>query len=484
MDDYTTAEITRLANQMARSDFRAFAPRALRELYPDADLSWHHDAMAHLGEDIAQGDVRFAMVNLPPRTFKSQIFSVLLPAYLLGQNPKAKIICVSYGRDLADSLATTTLKLMETAWYRRVFPGTQLERRAVARLRTTAGGQRIATSIQGGVTGLGGNYIIVDDPLRADDAESDSVRNSTNDWIASTLFSRLDDPKSGAMIIVAQRLHQDDPCGRLLGQSDQWSLLSIPATATCRAVYNLGFGSRHIARPGELMHPVRLAQAELDALRFNLGERRFQAQYHQEPVPADGVFFKARWLLGDDDAILPRPGDRIIQSWDVASKTGDGNDYSVCVTAIQRRSQVIVFDVFRQRLALPDLMKAVVAQARLHKPRKILIEDASAGTQLIQMLMAEQPRGIPLPIAMKAIQSKNDRAMIAATRAERGELVLPTAAPWLETFQAELLGFPMMRHDDQVDALAHLMAHTQAEPAVPRIHMDLLERHAPWGGAD
>lgn len=254
------AQITGLANEMARTDFRAFAPWALKELHPEADLNWIHDAMAHLGETIVDGEVRFAMVNLPPRTFKSQIFSVLLPAYILGRNPKAKIICVNYGRDLADSLAADTLKLMDTAWYRRLFPALTLAKRAVGHLRTFQGGQRIATSIQGGVTGMGGDYIIVDDPLRADDAESDAIRASTNDWIASTLFSRLDDPKSGSMIIVAQRLHQDEPVGRLLSQSDQWHVLSIPAQAAQDATYEVGFNARHIMRAGDLMHPARLGE--------------------------------------------------------------------------------------------------------------------------------------------------------------------------------------------------------------------------------
>lgn len=478
------AQITGLANEMARTDFRAFAPRALRELHPEADLNWIHDAMAHLGETIIDGQVRFAMVNLPPRTFKSQIFSVLLPAYILGHNPKAKIICVSYGRDLAESLAASTLKLMDTAWYRRLFPAVTLAKRAVGHLRTSQGGQRLATSIQGGVTGMGGDYIIVDDPLRADDAESDAIRASTNDWIASTLFSRLDDPTSGSMIIVAQRLHQDDPVGRLLSQSDQWHVLSIPAKAAQGAVYEVGFNARHVMRAGDLMHPARLGEAELKQLRFNLGERRFQAQYQQEPVPADGAFFKAPWLLRDVDALAPRSGDRIIQSWDVAGKAGADNDYSVCVTAIQRRSQIILIDVFRERLAFPDLLNAVAAQARRHKPHKILIEDASAGIQLIQMLRNDQPRGVPLPIAMKPIQSKQERAMIAVTRAERGELILPPTAPWAEIFVNELLAFPVGRYDDQVDALAYLMAHTDAEPAPPRLDVALLTRPSTFLSAE
>lgn len=454
------SERARLANAMMRRDFRAFCIRALLFLIPDVTMNWHHFAMMAVADDILQGQTRRAMINLSPRTLKSQIFSVVLPAYILGINPKAKIICVSYGRDLADGLSNGTRQIMESGWYKRVFPKTELSQRAAGRLRTTLGGTRMATSIDGGVTGLGGDYIIVDDPLQADDAESDAVRNSVNDWLASSLFSRLDDPRHGAMIMVAQRLHQDDPIGRFQSLSSAWTVLSIPVIADDRVVYDLGFGARHVSRPGDYMDERRLGRAELEALRDTLGERRFDAQYLQRPVPADGAYFKRKWIVFDQAATMSMPGDVVIQSWDVASKTGEANDYSVCITAIQRRSQVIVVDVLRKKLAFPELQKAVVAQALAFRPRKLLIEDASAGQQLIQMLRAEQPRHVPMPIAIKPIQSKLDRAIIAATRAERGELVLPERAPWLETLTSELMGFPMTRHDDQVDALAHLMTYT------------------------
>ena len=474
--DYLEAQTpenrVRLANTMMRRDFRPFCVRALRYLIPDVTLNWHHDAMMALADDILQGVTRRAMVNLSPRTLKSQIFSVVLPAYILGLNPKAKIICVSYGRDLADGLSNGTRRIMEADWYRRVFPKTELSQRAAGRLRTTVGGTRTSTSIDGGVTGLGGDYIIVDDPLQADDAESDAVRNNVNDWLASSLFSRLDDPRAGVMIMVAQRLHQDDPIGRFRSLSDSWSVLSIPVIADEVVTYDLGFNRTHTVRPGDYMDPSRLGPSELKALRETLGERRFEAQYQQRPVPADGAFFKRDWLRFDQGAVIPKPGDMVIQSWDVASKTGEGNDYSVCITAIQRRSQVIVIDVLRKKLAFPELQKAVVAQALMHRPRKLLIEDASAGQQLIQMLLAEQPRHVPLPIAIKPIQSKIDRALVAATRAERGELVLPEQAPWLETFTSELMGFPMTRHDDQVDAVSHLMAYTDQNRPMDAIELD------------
>ncbi len=455
-------ERRRFINQTYRSDFQCFAQRALLQLHGQVDWNWHHQAMADWAHGVADGDRRFSMVNLPPRTLKSEMFSAVLPAFLLGRDPGVKIICLSHSQDLAEKFALDTRRIMDSDWYREAFPRSQLTKRALADLRTSLGGSRLATSIGGGVTGRGGDFIILDDPMKADDAESDIIRNGVNDWLASTLFSRLDDPRNGAMVVVAQRLHQDDPCGRLQ-EGGGWDVLSIPAIATSEQVFDIGRGRRHVYREGDLLHPERLSAGHLTSLRLAMGERKFEAQYQQSPVPADGSFFKREWLRFDDSILVRRPGDKVVQSWDVAAKTGESNDYSVCITAVVRRSQVLVIDVYRKRLAFPDLLKAVVDQARLHRPAKLLIEDASAGQQLIQMMEAEQPRGLPLPIRIKPLQSKLDRASIATARVERGELMLPQRAPWLDPFVNELMAFPAGRHDDQVDALAHLLAHTQRD---------------------
>lgn len=202
---------TRFLNQAIRTDFQCFALRALTHLHGQVEWNWHHRVMAEWAFAVAEGDKRFSMVNLPPRTLKSDMFSAVLPAWLLGRNPAAKIICLSHSQDLAEKFASDTRRIMDSTWYSEAFPRTRLSKRALADLRTPQGGSRLATSIGGGVTGRGGDFIILDDPMKADDAESDAVRNSVNDWLAGTLFTRLDDPRAGAMVVVAQRLHQDDP---------------------------------------------------------------------------------------------------------------------------------------------------------------------------------------------------------------------------------------------------------------------------------
>ena len=445
-----------ILDSLTRRDFTTFAKRALNTLGIPVIWNWHLDAELFFAARVAESDFRFGMVNIPPRSLKSEIFSVMLPAFLLGQDPGCKIICVSYSQPLAEKFGAATLRIMESDWYVQAFPHTILSKKSAGELRTTRGGTRFATSVNGQATGRGGDVIIVDDPLKAGDAESEAIRNSTNEWIASTLFTRLDDKREGRLILVAQRLHQDDPCGHMLQKGD-WEVLSVPAIATEDRTYDLGNGRSYYRPKGELLHAVREPLEALDELKLQLGSRRFAAQYQQEPVPFDGSFFKRDWLKTDPE-FRRKPGDRVIQAWDAASKDGDQNDYSVCVTAVIRRRQIHVIDVFRARLTFPALKRKVIDLAREYRPAKLIIEDAAAGTQLIQVLMAEQPARVPLPIGVRASNSKIERAMPAADKAEQGAILLPETAPWKDDFVSELMAFPFGRHDDQVDALAHLVS--------------------------
>lgn len=437
-------------------DFKTFARRAFSTLGIPVEWNWHIDAEVTFAEHMAEGEFRFGMVNIPPRSLKSEIFSVILPAYLLARDPGCKIICVSYSQPLAEKFGAATLRIMESGWYRRVFPKSVLSKKSAAELRTTRGGTRYATSIGGAATGRGGDVIIVDDPLKAGDAESDAIRNSTNEWISSTLFTRLDDKRAGRMIMVAQRLHQDDPCGHML-EAGGWKVLSIPAIAVETTTYDIGHGRKYQRPAGEVMHKSREPMAALDALKAQMGSRRFAAQYQQEPVPSDGSFFMRDWLR-TDPGFYRRPGDRIVQAWDAASKDGDHNDYSVCITAVVRRGRIHIIDVFRGRLAFPALKHKVIELAREYRAYKVVIEDAAGGTQLIQVLQDERPARVPTPIGVKASASKVERAMQAAVKAEQGDIVLPETASWKEDFVNELMAFPFGRHDDQVDALAHLVS--------------------------
>ena len=175
-------------------------------------------------------------------------------------------------------------------------------------------------------------------------------------------------------------------------------------------------------------------------------------------MPAEGLYVKRVWLKRY--AIIPdkQPGDVIVQSWDTASKDGVFNDWSVCVTALKRKREVFVLDVFREKLKFPDLRRKVESLAQRYSIDAVLIEDAASGAQLIQQLREDKPDCVPAPIPRKPDADKVTRFSAQTPRIEAGELLLPKDAPWLATFERELLGFPNLKHNDQVDALTQLLA--------------------------
>ncbi len=395
----------------------------------------------------------------PPRNLKSITISVAWVAWCLGQDPSLSFVCVSYSNDLSGKRARDCRAIMQSSWYRRLFPRTIIatSRSAVHDFETTVGGGRLATSIGGTLTGRGGDVIIIDDPIKPDDALSDSVRNAVNEWFHSTLASRLNDKKRGAIITVMQRLHQYDLAGLLI-ESGEWDELSLSAVATDDVLVPLTRRRHHQRIAGDALHRAREPVEELMRIKRSVGSVIFAAQYQQQPIPSEGNMVRSEWLK-TYSAPLDRSslGGRIVQSWDTASKDGLLNDWSVCITALVCRQQVFILDVWRRRVIFPELKKAAISGARHHRARVLLIEDQASGMQLLQTLRNEQPRGVPHPIARKPEADKRSRLAGVSAMIEAGQLLLPSEAAWLAEFKQELLAFPSSRHDDQVDALSQLL---------------------------
>jgi len=231
-------------------------------------------------------------------------------------------------------------------------------------------------------------------------------------------------------------------------------VLSFPAIAEepeCVPFWTPYGTRRFIRQPGEALHPDREAVAEYEAMRRRIGLYNFPSQYQQRPIPISGNLVKREWLrsYGPDD--LPRRFMRIVQSWDTAAKTSELNDYSVCTTWGVEGKNFYLIDVFRRRLNYPDLKRAIVSQAEMFEADKILIEDKSSGTQLIQDLQNDGLWKVveykPPPGADKIM-----RLHACSDRFESGRVVLPRNAPWLDEYILELIGFPGTKHDDQVDS--------------------------------
>src|SRR5438132_7138325 len=210
-----------LADAFYRSHFGAFTYKAFEALNPGQRLipNWHIDCICYHVQQMVSGEARGRLVlNLPPRTLKSFIVSVALPAWLLGRIPGTRIICASYSDELAAKFSRDCRALLETPFYKGVFPGTRLNPRKTSEgeFETTKRGFRLATSVGGTLTGRGGGVLIIDDPLKANDADSEVARRGAIDWFSNTAMSRLDEPATSLVCIAMQRLHVDDLAGILI----------------------------------------------------------------------------------------------------------------------------------------------------------------------------------------------------------------------------------------------------------------------------
>ena len=212
----------RVGIAILRSDFYSFVQAS----FPIASgeerflTNWHIEAMTYALQQVHEGKTLRLIITVPPRSLKSICASVCLPAYALGRDPTCKIICVSYAEALARKHANDCRALMRSPLYRVVFPGTRISpgKDTETEVMTTARGSRLATSVGGTLTGRGGQLLIIDDPLKPQDAQSLSAREANKQWLSNTALSRLDRKSEGAIIVIMQRLHHDDLVGHLLGR--------------------------------------------------------------------------------------------------------------------------------------------------------------------------------------------------------------------------------------------------------------------------
>lgn len=445
-----------------RSDLMSFVHRSFLDLNPDTKFksSPHIEAIVTKLEACRQGEIRRLIINLPPRHLKSHTASIAFVAWLLGHNPAEQIICASYGQDLADKLARDCRTIMSSNWYRGIFPTRFAGRTSLSDFLTTKQGFRMSTSVGGVLTGRGANFIIIDDPLKPEEALSESGRNGVNEWYDNTLLSRLNDKQTGCIIIIMQRLHQNDLVGHVLAK-ENWEVLSFPAIAEKDEVHLIKspLGKRlFIRKPGDILHPERESQETLAGIRKSLGEYNFVSQYQQNPAPVGGSMIKTAWLRYYDPRDRPQGFHRIVQSWDTANKAGELNDYSVCTVWGVYDGRYYLLDVERRRLNYPDLKRAAIDLARRYAAHTVLIEDKASGVQLIQELVGELHSvvtGYKPPTGTDKVMRLHAQTDLF----EAGRVLLPKEAPWLNDYVAEITGFPGTKFDDQVDSTTQALDH-------------------------
>jgi len=405
---------------MLREDFATFVARCFPDLNPQAKLAmnWHLEVIAAKLMEVRQGRIKRLIINLPPRHLKSLMASIAFPAWCLGHDPSAQILCVSYAQDLADKLARDCRSIMMSPWYRRIFP------------------TRLATQRQ--------------------EALSQAQRKAANEWFDHTLYSRLNDKRHGAIVIVMQRLHEDDLVGHVLAQ-EPWEVLSFPAIAEADEVHRIEtmWGPRRFRRrQGEALHPEREPLETLDRIRRTLGEYNFAGQYQQAPAPLGGGLVRTEWFKRYRESDRPESFDRIVQSWDTANKATELSDFSVCTTWGVKGKNLFLIGLFRRRLEYPALKREVREQQSLFNANEVLIEDKASGTQLIQELIDEGCHSVTRyePTCEKIMRLHAQTALI-----ENGFVHIPETAPWLAEYLHEMTVFPNGKHDDQVDSTAQFL---------------------------
>jgi predicted phage terminase large subunit-like protein len=452
-------------------DLYAFTQRSFYELNPTATFvpNWHIEVVASALEACRHGEITRLIINQPPRSLKSHCASVAFVAFLLGHNPAAQIICASYGQELANKHALDCRTILASAWYQALFPHTRLssERQAVQEFITTQLGFRLSTSVGGVLTGRGADFIIIDDPLKPEEALSDTQRKAVNDWFDHTLYSRLNDKKKGHIILIMQRLHEDDLVGHVLGV-EPWKVIRFPAIAEENETHVIQtlFGPRRFERrAGEALHPEREPLEVLQHIREAQGEYNFAGQYQQAPAPFGGGMVKAEWFKIYAANDLPAKFEMTFQSWDTANKPTELSDYSVCTTWGVKEKHVYLLHVLRKRLDYPELKRAVREQAEAFSPHTILIEDKASGTQLIQELVGEGMQAIK---KYEPTMDKTMRMHSVTSTIENGFAHLPDKAAWLGEYLHELTSFPKGKYDDQADSTSQALDWFKQECMTPR----------------
>lgn len=402
------------------------------------------------------------VINIPPGSTKSTIAVQMLPAWAWTRDSSLRFITGSYSEALALEHADYTRDILRSDKYRELFPGVQIvpSKDLKSNYRVTGGGQRFSTSVGGTVTGVHAHVICIDDPLNPKQAASKAELKNANDWIEKTLSTRKVDKAVTPMILIMQRLAEDDCTGAILGKKDkavrhiclpaddQWPIVPEELEAKYREA-------------GGYLDPIRLGPEVLRASKIDMGTYGYSGQFGQQPVPMSGGVFDRGWWRFYRAA--PSKRSFRVQAWDTAYESKDGADWSAGTTWDECDSGYYLRDVYRDRVEYPDLKRAVIQQYQKWKPDAVLVEYMSSGKSIVQDLKRDRRLKVPIIAKKVGARDKETRARAISPLVESGAVFLPESAPWLHDFLEEISLFPTGKHDDQVDTVSHALEYMQGK---------------------
>lgn len=439
------------------TDFKMFLRHSFGTLCPGQVFldNWHVDAIVHRLQQSAAGKMPRLTINLPPRHLKSVIVSVAFPAFLLGRDPTAKIICVSYSDELAKALAGQFRRLVSAPWYQKVFPNVQAMKSTETEFATAEGGFRFATSVTGTLTGRGGDFLIIDDPLKPKDANSDRLRLNVNEWYRNTLMSRLDDKEYGVIINVQQRVHAGDLSGVL--EASGFYKLSFPAIATQDEVIDISDTEQYHRSVGEPLHAERESLETLANIKKQMQTAVFSAQYQQQPETPEGSMFKRHHFKFIDSWRDVKPGGQYWVSIDTALSMSESADYSCLTVGYTNDDAHHILFADRGHWDFDMLRAKALKYVKLNKNFIFVVEYAGSGISLYQFLVRQD---IPCHYYQPK-RSKTERALAVIPILDEGLVCIMNidgSNGWVKPFIDEFMVFPNGGNDDQVDSLVQVIS--------------------------
>jgi predicted phage terminase large subunit-like protein len=430
--------------ELCQEKFIKFVER----VWPTFISGAHHKRMAEAFERVANGTCKRLIINMPPRHTKSEFASYLLPAWFLGKFPHKKVIQTSHTAELAVGFGRKVRNLVDSEVYNNIFPNLalQADSKAAGRWNTSKGGDYFAIGVGGAVTGKGADVLIIDDPHSEQEAamaaSNPEVYDKVYEWYTSGPRQRLQ--PGGAIVIVMTRWAARDLTGQVLKSAaqrsgEEWEVIEFPA----------------ILPSGNPLWPQFWSIEELLALREELPNAKWQAQYQQNPVGNESAIVKRdwwKWWEKDD----PPQCDYILQSWDTAFEKTQRADYSAGTTwgifdceEDNFAPNIILLNTYKKRVEFPELKRDVLKEYRDYEPDSMIVEKKASGAPLIYDLRA---MGVPVQeYTPSKGQDKIARLNSVSDIIASGKVWVPRTR-WAEELVDEIAAFPSGEHDDLVDA--------------------------------
>lgn len=409
----------------------------------------HHKKIIAKLEAVERGEIKRLMIFMPPRHSKSLTASVMFPSWYIGRNPDKYVIFTSYSQEVATDFGRKVRNQCDDEYHKQTFPGIEVadDSSSSRRFGTNQGGIYYAVGAMGPLTSRGAHIAILDDLIKnREDANSEILRKKLQDWYTSTLYTRL--MPNAAIVLIQTRWHEDDLPGWILGQEEQWDVLSLPA----------------INESGEALWPEQYPIQEILNIKRAIGSRDFEALYQQHPTPLEGGMIKRSWLRFYTQ--LPAKFDNLILSWDMTFKESETSDYVVGQCWGRCGGEFFLIDQIRDRMDFPTTMKQFQLFCLKHPEATAKLIEAKANGQAIIDSLKSKVSGI-IPVIPK--ESKEARLSSIAPCFEAGNVYLPETK-WIGDYIEELVSFPNAKQDDCVDAssqaLSYLFKKSVARPNI------------------